>query len=373
MILTTVVEYRQGCKLKMENLEFIGPQKTYQKAEQKGKTKKENIAEPYLHIVRSLSQLMSATKLYGFNHKIFKENLNQVFPKVSKLLSENQSISFFESEDILLVNRKKIETNDGLTRRLLRGLHDLEVGYLILESGLTLEEFTVFIRLLCNEEPLRGEDKIKQYLKEKGIKHILIRSATYKLVEENEKVVKKEEVLAVEELSFEIRNRFVQDLKNGEVAKQLLKEEQKYRALAHNPLFLSQIVFDLVKDKNSPEELAKVLWLIGDYLIGEIDTSKEEKINRKAIEELKKQIFSLWGDQISKADMEKHIQRTFAAISLASQLKSLILLYEKHKKSMDKTVSKIQGILEVLPPQSQLYRQTKEKLDKVGLLLSSKK
>lgn len=353
----------------MQNIQFINSKKLFQKPNPKGRIQKGETADPFLNLVRNISQLMSTNKLYGFNHKIFKEHLGQVYPKVSKFLSEKQSISFFETEGTLLVNRNKIGTADGLTKRLLRGLHDLDIGYLILESGLTLEEFATFIHLLCNEEPLKGEEKIKKYLQDKGIKHIIVRSATYKLIEEDEKVVKKQEVSAVEELSFEIRNRFLEDLKQGEVIKKLQKEEEKYRNLAHNPFLLSKVVLDLVKDKSSPEELARVLWLIGDYLIGEIDSSKSEKINRKAIEGLKKQIFSLWGEQISKDDMEKHIQKTFAAISLASQLKSSIALYERHKKNMEKTASKIREIMEVLPLEGQLHQQTKEKLEKIGFSL----
>lgn len=351
----------------MENGKFINQEITSQQLGQEERINKADVLQPYYHLVRSLSQLLSITRLYEFKHKIFKENLNQVFSEVSKLLSEKQFLSFFESEGTLLVNHKQIEAKDGLTKRLVNGLRDLDVEYITLESGLTLEEFTVFIRLLYNKGSLKGEEKVKQYLKEKGAKHIVPRSATYKIIEEDERVVKKDEVQAVEELSFEIRNRFLEDLKDGKVNKQLLKEEQKYRNLAHNPILLAEVVSDLVKDKDNPEDLAKVLWLIGDYLIGEIDSSREEKINRRAIEELRKQLFSLWEKKTSKPDMEKHIQKTFAAISLASELKGFISLYEKHKKNMDKTALKIQETFEILPLESRLYQKMKEKLEKIGL------
>ena len=65
--------------------------------------------------------------------------------------------------------------------------------------------------------------------------------------------------------------------------------------------------------------------------------------------------------------MEKHIQKTFTAISLASKIKGLILLYEKYIKNLRKTAAQIQKISETLPKESQLYQQTKEKLDKIGL------
>lgn len=353
----------------MEDIKFITPKKPVPSQGPKGTIKKTETADPFLNLVREISQLISTNKLYGTKHKLFQEHLKQVFPKVSKFISEKQSVTFFEAENNLLVNRNKIDISDGLTKRFLKGLHELDIGYLILEAGLTLEEFTVFIHLLCNEELIKGDEKIKKYLQEKGVKHILVRSATYKLIEEDEKVVKRDDVLAVEELSFEIRNRFIEDLKQGDVIKKLKQEEEKYKNLAHNPILLSKTVFDLVKDKNSPEELAKVLWLIGDYLIGEIDSAKVEKINRKAIEELKKQIFLLWGEQIKKEEIEKHIEKTFAAITLASQLKSLTSLYERHQKNLEKTASKIQDILGVLPPQSQLYQQTKERLEKIGFSL----
>lgn len=356
----------------MDGVEFLNFKKPAGKGDAKDKPKKEeSAANPILNFVRNISQLMSTKQLYGPNHKIFKEHLKSVFPKVNKLLLEKQSVSFWEAENSLLVNRQKVNTADGLTRRFLRGLHDLNIGYLILEAGLTLEEFAVFIQLLCGEEALKGEEKVKKYLEGKSVKHIVIRSGTYQLIEDKEEKgdTKKQELLAVEELSFEIRNRFLEDLRRGEVVKQLKKEEEKYKALAHNPLLLSKVVFDLVKNKNNPEELAKVLWLIGDYLIGEIDSAKAEKFNKKAIEELKKQILLLWKEKTSNEETEKHIQKTFAAISLALQLKSSISLYEKHKKNMRKNAKKIREIMETLPQEGQLYQQTKEKLDKMHFSL----
>lgn len=356
----------------MQNTDFVNKKINYLEVEKETSPIKADVLQSYYHLVRTLSQLLSTTRLYGFKHKIFKEDLYKVFPEINKLLIKHQSISFFESEGKLLVNRREIIAKDGLTKRLVKSLSDLDGGYIILKEGLTPEEFMVFLSLLKNEKALTGREKIKQYLTQKGCEHVITRSATYKVIEEDEKVVKKDEFLAVEELSFEIRQRFLEDLKRGEVVEQLKKEEQKYRTLAHNPRFLAKIVDDFVKDKNSPEELAKALWLIGDYLIGEIDSAKEEKINRKAIEELKKQIFALWNDKISPKDMKKHIQKTFAAISLASELKGLLALCQKHKENMNRTVSKIQKILETLPQDSQLHQKTKEKLKKIGLLTPSK-
>lgn len=325
-----------------------------------------NNPKTYLVLVKTLGQLLSISRLYKFEHPVFKKSLRPVFTEVNEFIKENDSLNFFQSGSILLVNGEEIEIKDSLVAEFTKSFHNLQLGSLSFEYGITVEEFEVFMRILYQEETLQGEDKIKQYLNAKGVKHIIPRAATYKMVQEDEVIVKNGGILNIDEIPNEILDKFVQDLKNAKVSEKLVHEETNYKFVAHNPVFLSETVFNLIKDKEEPEELSKILWAMGDYLIDEIDTVNKEELNRKILDDIKKNLFSVFEQKLNKEHLKNEIQKIFIAINTALQLKGLILVFEKHKNSIVKIEKRIKKILELLPQDSQLYQKTKEKLEKIG-------
>ena len=321
----------------------------------------------YYRLLRSLGQLFNMVRLYAPEHRMVKERSQQVFAEVNRLISEEQSLIFSEAGKVFLINGEEVEVGDDRIMRLfVDNFHSLQLGSLELKSGLNPEEFDVFIRLLSRTEHLQGEKQIKEHLKQKGAAHILPLFATYKLVKENEEIVKEGGALNLDNLPTDVIERFSQDLNKGEVSSGLKKEEKTYRFLAHEPAFLSQYGFDLLKGKGGYDELKRILWLIGDYLIGEISSVKTERVNRKILDELKTRLLSSCEQREDTEYCKREVHDALAKITAAMELKGLISLYKKHKKGLEAAAKKVKEILETLPLESQLYRKTKEDLEKIG-------
>ena len=85
----------------------------------------------------------------------------------------------------------------------------------------------------------------------------------------------------------------------------------------------------------------------------EIGTFKEEEINRGVLEDIKKKLLSMWRDKPEKEKAAENVEKTYAVINSAVQLKGLMSLYNKHKKELASAVSKIKKILKNIPADSQ--------------------
>ena len=326
-----------------------------------------NIPHKYYPLAVKLGQLLAMSRLYSSEHPIVKEKAKHVFLEINKLMLDKQSLVLSESEGFFIINGEKIEGNkDSMIKHVVESFHSLQVGSLDLEPGLSIEELMLFINLLSQKEHLMAKTQIEEYLRQRGAKHIIPRFATYKLVKEGEKIVKKGEVLSVDNISPVLIDKFSQDLKKGEMSEYLKKREKEYLILAHDPKFLSSLTFDLTKEINSVEEVAKILWLIGDYLIDEINTTREEELNRKILDDFKKRLLYLGEQREDKARWKDEIEKTFVAINAALELKRLILLYKRHKKELETVVKKLIDILETLPPESQIYKKAKENWGEIG-------
>ncbi|MBU4473462.1 MAG: hypothetical protein KJ842_04835 [Candidatus Omnitrophica bacterium] len=279
-------------------------------------------------------------RLYNPKHPAVKTRTKEIFDEINTLILNKESLTFSESAGILLVNGQEIKEQSHLINQVIQSFRTLGFGSLIVESGLSLEEFDSLIYLLHHAKDIQGEGRVKQYLKEKDIKHLVYSLATYKLVKEDEAIVKEREA-----------------------AKALCAEK-------FSP-FLSKITADLTKD--TPEELIKTLWLIGDHLLGEAAaTAKGEEANRKSLDGLKAHLLSLWEKKPDKERWKGETEKTFTAINAALEIKRLILLYKKHKKGLETITNKLSKILKLLPPESQLYFKTMEELAKMGSELFKK-
>lgn len=322
----------------------------------------ENIAQKdYQLFIKNISQLLSLSKLYNTEHLVFKERLNETIKQLKLLTSNNTSLIMSGVEGVLFVNGQKIELKSRLMERFMESLSALQLGSVDIEPDFTPEDIVILINILNQKEHMRGVDQIKDYLLKKNITHVIPRFASYKLVKEDEKIVRGKGAINVSDLPQEVVNKFSQDLGSGQASKFLREGNVNYKAVAHDPVFLSGFVYDFAEKKNTVEELENILWLVGSYLIDEISTSKEEEINYKLLEEFKTRLLSLWENKKDKIWHET-LRKNITAISAALELKGLILLYKKHKKEMVSAFKKINSILETLPQESQLYKKTKEEI-----------
>lgn len=315
----------------------------------------------YQLFTKNISQLLSLSKLYNTEHLIFKEKLAETVKHLKLLTSNNKSLVISGVEGILFINGQKMELSSRPMERFMQSLSDLQLGSVSIEPDFTPEDINVLINVLNQTGHMRGVDQIKDYFRKKNITHVIPLFASYKLVKEDEEIVKERGTMNVSELPKEVIDKFSQDLSGGQVSKGIREGNANYKTVAHDPEFLSGFVYSIAEKKNTVEELERVLWLMGDYLIDEISTAREEEINRKLLEEFKIKLLSLWE---KKKDEKWHetIHKNVLAISAALELKGLMLLYKKHKKGMDRALKKIKSIMESLPQDSQLYNKTKEEL-----------
>ncbi len=326
---------------------------------------KDNLAV-YKHFIKGIGKIIALSKLYFLDHLIVQTKSKEVFAGIIKFISDNGILVFSESpEATLLVNGEELKSEDSLMARFIQNFRNLKVGSLDLMPQLTLEEFCVFIDLLNNSESLKEEGSVKEFLKARNVTHLVPSFATYKLVNEYEVIIKDGSVIKIEDLPPEAIQKFGLDLNSGEVNKKLKEGDRVYQILAHDPEILSHKIIDYVKDKDRPDELTKILWLIGDYLIDEISSVKHEEINRKILNELKDRILILWEEKRVKMPLTEETHKTFTVINTALQIKGLISLYKRHRKELGTLIDKLKDIIKTLPPESQLYRKVKEEWNKI--------
>ena len=311
-----------------------------------------------LQLMKDIGQLLSLVRLYYPDHPVTKTKSQEVLSKLEEITLKKETLTFTVQGNLIFLNGEKLELQDRLSKIFMADFSKLKIGSLNLEPGLTLEELGVFISLLNNTEKLSGESQVKEFLDQNKVQHIIPHYATYELVQEDEKVVKTEEVVNINQLPLEVIKSFSSGLKNSIV---------KDKTLVHNYDFLSAVFTELAQEINTPEELSKIIWVIGDYLIGEVSTLKQEVINHKILEQLKSFMFSLYEKKENHEQWKGHVENSFAKVIVALQLKRLVLVYKKHKIGIAAVLSKIKIELQDLPEESKLYQQIKQELKHLGL------
>ena len=320
----------------------------------------------YKRFIKGTGQILALSKLYSLEHSTVKARAKEVFEEIVNFISTNGTLVFSESpEATLLVNGEEVKSEDGLMARFIQSFRNLKIGSLDLMPQLTLDDFFAFIELLNNSGNLKEEGRVKEFLKARNITHLVPSFASYKLVNEHEAIIKEGTVIKIEDLPAEVIQKFTSDLNSAEINKKLKEGDQIYQILAHDPETLSHIVIDYVKDKDQDSELTKILWVIGDYLIDEISSVKQEEINRKILNELKDRIFILWEEKRVKMPLTEEALKTFTVINAALQIKGLISLYKRHRKELRTLIVKLKNIIKTIPPESQLCRKVKEEWNKI--------
>lgn len=316
-----------------------------------------NKVQIYLHLLRNLGQLFSLARLYPQAHPVVQSKMKETFVDIQGISGKKESIVFSVQGGIMFVNGEQIESADPLLKKLTTDFAKLKIGSLDLEPGLTFEELGSFTSLLTNPSDIIGEEAVKNFLSERNTKNIIPRFATYVLVQEDEKVVKENTVISMDNVSPEVVKAFSADLKNSII---------NDKALVHHAGFLSSALTDLSQEVATPDEMLKLIWTIGEYLIDEISTVKQEEINRKVLEQVKGHLLSLWKEKENKEHWTRQAEDSFAKIIAALQIKKLVLSYKRNKKATEGSVKRLRSLLKNIPPESQLYKKVKEELKLIG-------
>lgn len=326
-----------------------------------------NDIKSYQRITKSLAQLVSLTGLYKFDHPIVREKIIQTYNEINNQINvSGKSFIMAKTGDVFFVNGEKMDTGERMLRRFVEGFVTLQLGSVEFAHGLTLAEFEAYMLVASRKEKLEGADKIKAFLKDRGVSNIIARAASFKLVQEDEDIIKKGGVIKIDQLPPETVKRFAEDLLSGKVSAQIKSSGKDYKAAAHSPEIVAGLAFDMVKDGNDPGVLEKVLWSVADYLMGEISTSREEDANRRVLDEIKDGLISRFKDKKDRSVWEGATRKTFAVIDTALQLKGLVSLYSRHKKDTESAFKKIKEIMSTLPAESEMCKNTKDELARTG-------
>ncbi|MBU0713981.1 MAG: hypothetical protein KJ964_01325 [Verrucomicrobia bacterium] len=387
-----------------------------------------NKVQSYLHLIQRLAMLLYNTKLYyGLNNPLVMKESSEVLSEIENLTLKKDTLTFAVLGNTMFVNGEKLEIRDGLSKQFTLNLTKLSLGALDLRPGLTINELSTLMSLLINNDNLKGKPEIKKYLDEHDVKHIIPHLATYQLVQENEQVVKEGSVVDVDKLSSKVVKDYASDLKHAsannktptgtvdEISKFLFNlshnlaegkpaEESKIlpdlkdgvlksggqvnsgpspevvglfssdlrngvirdKLLMRDPMFLCKVLTNLTQAINTMEELSRIIWTIGEFLISDISLTKEIEANRKVCEQLNNHLVAQWQQKESKEQGKKIIEESFAKIITAIQIKKYIFAYIKHKKGLEVVLKKINKMLKDVPEDNVLYQQIKNELRKIG-------
>ena len=155
----------------------------------------------YKRIAKSLAQLVSLAKMYKFEHPIVKKKAEDTYKDINDFLTDGkQSIVFARSADILLINGERVEPENNLMMKFIEDFTNLDVRSIEMEPGITPGEFDIFTHLICRAQHISGVDEIKKFFSENKAEHLIARHATFKLVQEDEDVIKKGAFIKVEDI-----------------------------------------------------------------------------------------------------------------------------------------------------------------------------
>ena len=157
--------------------------------------------------------------------------------------------------------------------------------------------------------------------------------------------------------SLEAVGLFSADLRNGVIRDKLVM---------HDPIFLCKVLTNLTQAISTVEELSRIIWTIGEFLIDDISMPKEIEANRRICEQLNNHLIAQWEQKESKEQGTKTIEESFVQIITALQIKKYILSYIKHKKGLEAVLKKIKSMLKDVPEDNKLYQQIKNELRKIG-------
>lgn len=313
--------------------------------------------QAYLHLVKNIAAFLAISRLYKLDHPTIRARSSEVLSELEKTGLDKDSMVFSVQGNLLFLNGEELQVRDRLSKVFVEDFGKLKLGSLDLEPGLTVDELNMFMLLLNSAARVSGDEQVKQFLNDHGVKHITPHFATYKLVQEDEKVVKEAEVVDINKLSPDAVKTFSADLKNSII---------NNKDLVHNAGFLSDVLADLTKTTTTPEEFLKIIWVIGEYLVDEITTAKEEDANQKLLHQLKGHLLTLWEDREDKAQWRAKAGESFAKIIAALELKKYLISYKKHKKGLESVLKKARSLLQSVPEESNLYKKIKEDLKKIG-------
>lgn len=141
-------------------------------------------------IIKSFAMTMRQTSLYGFDHKLVKDHIINLFSILSDLLSREKNLLINSVDGKLLVNGEALSDSNPVFEGFIKFLDKNELDSFTFRSGISKDELTSFFKLLAESADILHDEGIDEILDEKWIRHIKLNKVHYAKVDEDESVAK---------------------------------------------------------------------------------------------------------------------------------------------------------------------------------------
>jgi HD-GYP domain-containing protein (c-di-GMP phosphodiesterase class II) len=125
-------------------------------------------------ILKSLNANLQTNKLYPPGHPSIAVSANNTFKHLDEYFKENDKLVVGIVGEALVFADLPVEDAESYTD-LTEHMNSKLIEAIIFESGLVEKEFLTFLDILCQEEPIQGED-LAEEVRSRGITHITIKS-----------------------------------------------------------------------------------------------------------------------------------------------------------------------------------------------------
>ena len=143
----------------------------------------------YENIVRSLGTIFDNRKLYGPDHKVTTNSLEQSFGILTEILNSENELVLNITPDEISINHKNVELKNPLIVHFAELLHSHEISTLTISKDLSADEFLRFCNLLA-DTPGNLTNELQSGL----FSHIKSHKVTYVELQDDDIVVKKDEL-----------------------------------------------------------------------------------------------------------------------------------------------------------------------------------
>lgn len=145
--------------------------------------------------VKNLCLTFSHLSYYPENHPLAINQMKIAWNELQPVFKKYGDLSISLNEGKLLFFGMPVEEQNPVVSKFSHHFEALHIHSIKFKAGITDREFVVFFKLFCQDHKMLEEQGgIEKLIKENDIQHITFNAAVYKVISEDEKVVKKSEV-----------------------------------------------------------------------------------------------------------------------------------------------------------------------------------
>ncbi len=145
---------------------------------------------PALAFARTLSFSLKQIRLYSDNHPITKETLKKLDIELEALFVGKERLSIGAMRHRLLLDGSVVPDKEMAAHELAKDLERLGIEGLVIDKGVSMEEITVFVRLMAmRAKMISDKGGFRKAFDDLNLTHVRLSQGKFHLVEEGEKVV----------------------------------------------------------------------------------------------------------------------------------------------------------------------------------------